>query len=301
VGKLAFFLRLTLLLLLIHATTVVALQNPQTSGVPELSVVLARAAAYVEAFEHRLGGIVAEEHYEQYVRTLPGINRIAPRGRTHRTLRSDLLLVRMPDADRWVQFRDVFEVDGAGVRDRSERLVKLFLERSATGLQEARQIQAEGSRYDIGNIERTINVPVMALIFLEARHQPRFAFKRVKQGIPSSVAPLAREADIWTLEYKETAKDTLIRTTNYVDMPSRGMVWIDASNGRVLRTEHIVEDTAVRGQIDVSYRLEPSIELLVPSEMRERYFIHRQNVRIDGTATYSRFRQFQVKTTETIK
>ena len=64
------------------------------------------------------------------------------------------------------------------------------------------------------------------------------------------------------------------------------------------RTEQISEDTAVRGVIDVTYRAEKGLDLLVPAEMRENYVIRRNELRIDGRATYSRFRQFTVTTSE---
>ena len=45
-------------------------------------------------------------------------------------LRSDLLLVKTEADEGWVSFRDVYDVDGAPVRDRDDRLKKLFLEPS---------------------------------------------------------------------------------------------------------------------------------------------------------------------------
>ena len=87
----------------------------------------------------------------------------------HRELKSDLLLVRPVGADRWVQFRDVFEVDGRPVRDRNERLMKLFVTPSSATANQAEQIANESSRYNIGNLQRTVNLPVLALSILEPR------------------------------------------------------------------------------------------------------------------------------------
>jgi hypothetical protein len=75
-------------------------------------------------------------------------------------------------------------------------------------------------------------------------------------------------------------------------------VWLDSVTGRILRTEQISEDTAVRAVIDVTYRAEKGLDLLVPAEMRENYLIRRTELRIDGRATYGRFRQFTVTTSE---
>ena len=54
----------------------------------------------------------------------------------------------------------------------------------------------------------------------------------------------------------------------------------------------------MRAVIDVTYEAEPGLDLLVPAEMRENYLIRRSELRIDGRATYSRFRQFTVTTSE---
>ena len=88
----------------------------------------------------------------------------------------DSLLVKLSDAPEWSAFRDAYEVDGALIRDRDERLAKLFLKSSSTTLDYARQIAEQGSRYNIGNVGRTINSPVLALAFLERSYQQRFAF-----------------------------------------------------------------------------------------------------------------------------
>jgi hypothetical protein len=66
----------------------------------------------------------------------------------------------------------------------------------------------------------------------------------------------------------------------------------------VLQTELISEDTDLRADINVVYKTEPGLDLLVPGEMREVYLIRRNETRIDGRATYGRFRQFTVTTTE---
>jgi len=63
-------------------------------------------------------------------------------------------------------------------------------------------------------------------------------------------------------------------------------------------SELMLRDRELRAIIDVSYQSEPLVGFLVPIEMRERYE-GRGKVRIDGVATCSRFRQFQVNINET--
>src|SRR6185295_7565474 len=269
--------------------------------------VLERAGAYVRDLQIRLAGIVAEERYVQQVKylvpaTAIGAVRANAPPDARRVLRSDLLLVKPEGATRWVQFRDVFEVDGKPLRDRSERLVKLFLEPTASSAQQVTQIVNESARFNIGSVQRTINVPVLALLILDPANQRRFSFERSNRGRPQlgSEPKAASGADLWVLEYDEVSAGTLVRTNNDRDLPIHGRIWIEPSSGRVFATELSAQDTSLKGTIDVSYRIEPALALLVPSEMRERYELRKDGSRVEGTATYTKFRQFQVKVDEKI-
>jgi len=84
------------------------------------------------------------------------------------------------------------------------------------------------------------------------------------------------------------------------DLPSRGRFWIEPGTGRVLASELVADDPCVRGAIDVKYQPEAAVNLFVPIEMRERYELRKDSSKVEGTATYGRFRQFQVKVDETI-
>ena len=123
---------LTLTAVVLSVATIAA-QSP-----PPIDVILARAGQYVSSFVERFASVVAEEHYVQD--TLGNLPTVALGGRgsiqvgvrsRHRELKADFLLVKIGPAD-WLPFRDVFEVDGAAVRDREQRLQKLFLQ-SKTG------------------------------------------------------------------------------------------------------------------------------------------------------------------------
>lgn len=275
---------------------VTALSLSAQEAEPTLAAVLARAAAYVTDYQSRLAGIVAEEQYRQNVMVTQ--RRGSPTSRQYRMLRSDLLLVQNGRDGAWLQFRDVFEVDRKPIRDRDERLYKLFVGASVDAARQAEAIQAESSRYNIGPIMRTINMPVLALVFFDRTNQVRFEFERGKAGNVKRFASMAEERRIWMIEYRETMKGTVVRGANDRDIPSHGRVWIDSATGRFLRTELISEDTDVRALIDVSYRTEAGLDLLVPAEMRELYELRRTQSRIDGRAEYSRFRQFVVTTSE---
>lgn len=285
----------------IGLAALMAAASLQTPAEPSLATVLARAATYVADYQTRLAGIVAEELYRQNVQTT---SRGGRQTREFRQLRSDVLMVKTAGADSWLQFRDVFEVDRKPVRDRDERLYKLFVEPSesaATTRARAEQIQAESARYNIGPVMRTVNLPILALLFLERSVQPIITFKKANAGNVKRFEDLAAADDVWLIEYRETQDGTLVRGENNRDIPSHGRIWIDSRSGRILRTELISEDIAIRASIDVSYKAEPGIDLLVPAEMREVYLVRRTESRIDGRAEYSRFRKFTVTTTEKTK
>ena len=270
---------------------------------PTLDVVLTRAARYVALYQQQLRGLVAEETYRQnMMSTAPG-RMIGPGARGRQTregreLKSDLLLVKLADENFWMQFRDVFEVDRKPVRDRDERLYKLFVEAKADARSQAETIQQESARYNLGPLMRTINIPIMALLFLETSVQPRVRFEQDKAGNMRRFEGLAEPPAIWVIEYREDGKGTMVKGLNNRDIPSHGRIWLDSSNGRVLQTELISEDTDLRADITVFYKKEQGLDLLVPAEMREIYVIRRSDTRIDGRATYGKFRRFTVSTTE---
>jgi hypothetical protein len=277
---------------------------------PTLAEVLERAAAYVAEFEQRLSGIVAEEQYVQEVRS----PRRYPAALDHtRRLLSDLLLVRPVGGSDWMQFRDVFDVDGTPVRDRQERLMQIFLDPSATTESQAASILADSARYNIGDVERTVNTPMLALRFLERENQPRFSFRRTRNGSPHAMTGEAPSppghfrvaTEVWAIEFAEKGRPTLIRTRNrpgtqnpLKDLPAEGRFWIEPATGRVLMSELALAATGARAAITVNYQSEPLLGLLVPVEMRERYDRLRNRTTVEGFATYGRFRQFQVTVDE---
>lgn len=265
---------------------------------PTLDVVLSRAATYVSDFHRQLSSIVAEERYVQDWTTVRRGPTAPPNVLGHRELKSDLLLVKPGSAAAWMVFRDVFEVDGEPVRDRAERLTKLFLEQSPSTDARIRQILEESARYNLGDVQRNVNSPVFPLLFLERVNQYRFKFKRTNDRVPRAASADAPQdgafrtsVEIWTIAYDEKEAATFIRTTEGKDLPVRGRFWIDPATGRVLMSELIAENRVLRATIDASYQSEPLLGLLVPVEMRERYEGRRNGSRIDAVATYGRFQQ----------
>ena len=256
-----------------------------------LDEVLRRAANYVADFHRQLSGIVAEETYTQ---TVTGAGDATT---STRRLRSDLILLKAAGERRYVELRDVFEVDGAMVRDREARLERLIGTGSAGTSIGIRDIIAESARYNIGNIVRNINTPLMSLLFLQDNYQDRVAFSHKRGNTRVFTAPAERAfneapifrvtTEMWTVEFEERRGPTVIRDTRGNNVRTRGRFWINPVSGAVLISELVVGG-AVDATVTVSYQSEPLMGFLVPVEMRESY--KRGRTRVEGHAVYGRFR-----------
>ena len=146
---------------------------------PLVASVVRRAGEYVTRFAQAFSNVVMEEHYVQNVSA--GVPSGLLRSGGQRDLRSDLLLLRVGGLVEWQPFRDVFEIGGSPVRDRDERLAKLFNQPTSAIVARAEAIALESSRYNIGSVFRTVNTPVHTLLFLRPALQPRFDFSLDRQ------------------------------------------------------------------------------------------------------------------------
>ena len=136
-----------------------------------MDAILAATADYIARYEREVVAVVAQEDYRQRVAsaTLPS-----------RLLRSDLVIIANEDRG-WLEFRDVFEVDGRSVRDHDDRIAQLFLKSIFTARQQAASIVAgKSARFNLNppgvTFERTLNIPLEALRFLRKMNQSRSRF-----------------------------------------------------------------------------------------------------------------------------
>jgi hypothetical protein len=252
----------------------------------ELQLAMARLVDYVGVYERQYSGLVAEEEYRQ-----------SSRGNNVR-LRSDYLLVKPEKSPVWVSFRDVYEVDGIAVRDRDDRLRRLFLEPGEDIWRQMQAIQDEGARYNLGIVERNINVPLFMLRFLQVENRPRFSFRLAGRRKVAGV-------EAWRIEFEERVFPTLIRDTQGKDVDARGWFYVEEVTGAIVETALKFEEHGSTGEILVSFRHDPALGMWVPAEMKETYRtltqrslagVPRLEPIIEGTAVYSKFRRFQVKT-----
>jgi hypothetical protein len=256
---------------------------------PNISEVLERTGVYLERFIDRFTNVVAEERYVQEVnaRLTPG--RFVAGGQ-RRDLRADFLLVRPAESSEWLPFRDVFEVDGVAVRDRDERLARLFMKPWTTAIEQADQIAADSSRYNLGPLTRTFNNPVLALAILQIQHRDRLRCSLDKRD--AAAGPL-----VWIVECVETGRPTFITGAKNRDIPATCRYWINVESGQIVRTEVALEDQAAGVRLATTFRQDNGFDVAVPSEMREEYNLG-DGRKIRATATYGRFRRFEVKATE---
>ena len=253
----------------------------------DVAALLARASAYLESYEKAFSGVVSEENYSQEIRVPPRAltNKIstAP-GLQSRTLRADVLQTRVGDGE-WVAFRDVFDVDGQAVRDHDARLQTLFIDAPPGAINQARRILAESARYNLGTLQRDINVPTMALTYLRESNQSRSDFSIDGSQDIGGVRAVV-------LEFKERASPTIVRSADG-DLPATGRVWIEPESGRVLKTEMSIASRRSGAKITVTYGAAPEVTMWVPVVMTEEYTGAEI---IFGKTTYSKFRQFAVST-----
>lgn len=288
---------------MVAALTGIAVGTPGMASAPsahDLADVLRRAGAYVEEFQRQLSGIVVEETYRQEVVPVIGPGRGKPIRPERRLLRSDLLLLRPNGAPAWVQYRDVFEVDGRSVRDREDRLTALLTKPGRSGADRAQQIRGESARYNIGRIRRTMNVPLLPLEVLAPRRQSRFRFALDETGTRRSnkqTSGLASSPHFhvstegWIVTFEERRGPTLVQTFSGGDVFSRGRFWLEPETGRVLASEMVAQDERVSGTLQVSYQSEPLLGFLVPIQLRETYAEVGYGATIVGEATYGNVRR----------
>ena len=267
---------------------------PGLAQEPSLWLVLLRATRYVEEFHAQLSGVVMEERYEQQAYWPPKSRPFGSDGYERVTLRSDYLLVRPEGAHRHFGFRDVFEANGSRIRDRDERLIELFLDAGSSLDRRVQGIISDSARYNVGDIRRTTNTPTFALLFLRQSYKGRFDFERVADRPPGLEIGGPDSGGVWVVSYRETWSTTVVRGSDRRNIPARGHYWIEPATGRVLASELILEDDEVESLVSVRYGAPEELDHLVPVEMRERYNNLRSESRVEGTATYSRFRRFQV-------
>jgi hypothetical protein len=266
------------------APPISTLVKRESPGAVETDLAVSRMTAYVQGYQRAFSGLVAEEEYSQQIS-----------GRESRT-RSDYLLVKVSTADYWTSFRDVFEVDGKPVRDREDRLKRLFLDNPAEeAMRQVQKVRDESTRLNIGPVLRNFNVPLFPLTFLLPENRERFRFSLADKTSTKGV-------EAWKIEYEERVRPTLIKNPRTgEDVPAKGYFVMDPMTGTILETNLEAREATIIARFDVHYRGDPVLGLWVPADMSEMYVTRpAQTLVMGGKAKYTNFRRFQVKTEEKV-
>jgi hypothetical protein len=242
---------------------------------PARDDLLRRVAAAVQVFVDDFTNVVAEEHYDQRFRLA------APQ----RRLTSDFLLVGYPGQEKlFLTFRDVLAVNGRPVRDQQERISKLFLEPFQDALRRAAEIEREGLQHSVAN-GRLMN-PLQVMAYLQGAYQENFTF-RVGGLVPALGAGV-----------REIAWEQAVPPGTRVSV-MRGKAWVVEETGRVVKTELQTGTAPAVRFTTTTFAVDPALRIDVPVEMHDAVPVLREDEFL-GTARYSNFRRFQVRTEQDI-
>jgi hypothetical protein len=256
-------------------------------GQTELDAVLARASDYVSQYEAELGNLIGNEEYVQSSVWLDSGTPPRVAKRMQRRTSADFLIIQV--ADEWAALRKVTVADGNKIKEATPSFDTAFDNSSEANSALLKSMKLESTAYNIGDIQREINVPTFALHVLRKREISRFSFERVGTAKVGGI-------QTWRIRFHETSGHSLVVGGKGETLYSNGTFWIEPETGRVLETEFIVENpyasSRIRGEVDVTYGAGKNVQILVPTSMNEHYQSAHNNV--DCRADYSNFRPFLV-------
>lgn len=271
---------------------------PRAAQPPTLPALLGAAAAYVATYEEQVAAFVFEEEYLQRVSCVQaprfgGLQSLGGLPPQSRRLRSEVVVINTGDLG-WIGFRDVFEVNGKPVRNREDRLQKLFVQPGADALVRARALADESARFNLGSVHRNLNYPTMALMFLREANQGRSRFTRGDSERVDGVGT-------WVVRFQEASRPTLIGS-RAKDVTASGQFWIEPDSGRIRRSRLSIQEERATGTFDVEYAPWPDLDVLMPASMDEDISVRgcvfttdpdgRET--ITGEARYSNVKRFTV-------
>jgi hypothetical protein len=249
----------------------------------DLDVLLDRLATYLESYETALGTVIADEHYVQ-----EEVRRGLTRRR--RVTDSEVMFLRLPGYAEWFGVRDTKKVDGKDVTGTGTALAELLKNPGGDMLERAAAIVEASSKYNLGG-RRTINMPTVPLEALSVRNHARYIFKvRGRSRIEGT--------QVRRLDFAEFDEPTLVQSADGGSLWSRGSAWVEIETGALRRTELTVgadppgafRRQELESRIRVDFTREAKLELLVPKELVENFWI--RGGMGYGRGRYSNYRKF---------
>jgi hypothetical protein len=255
----------------------------------ELDLLLERLGQYLIAYESQLTTVVADERYDQ--------SQFRPMGRSRsmfsqsRRLDSEIAFLRLPGDAIWYGIRDVKRVDGVQVDEgiTTPPLEELLKRLDAESIQEASRIVAKSAQYNLGG-PRTVNMPTTPLAVLHPENHVRFVFK------VNGKTKIERRQTT-RLDFEEFDEPTLVTGTDGVGVFLHGSAWLEPETGRLWRVDLALKPKsddvrvmrAVENRLRVDYTELPALNMMVPKEMWEVFWV--EGGRGEGRARYSNYRR----------
>lgn len=234
---------------------------------PDQATLMRRVGLYANWFVNQFSNVVSEEQYEQ---------RFSVNTRKRR-LTSDFMLVAYPGSTEAVlSFRDIREVDGQPIGDQTDRITRLFLQPFDSAVRRAQEIHREGLRLSIEN--GRLMDPLTVLGYLQTAYQGNFRVSRGGQDRKLG-------DDVREISLTPGRNQTLWK-------PARA--WVSEATGAVVKTELRVGFGDKAQVTTTTFGVDPGLAIPVPIEMRDE--VPRGRDDFIGTARYSKFRRFEVRT-----
>jgi hypothetical protein len=258
----------------------------------DAALIRERLDTYLLEYEPQLSALVADERMTQRDGASPDANRQTAEPTRSRMIDSEVAFISLPGRTGWLGFRRVMKVNGKEEKDKGTPLGTLLADGGSDDFDQARLLLADSAGANLGS-PRTTNLPNLPLEFLHPRNRHRLHHRidgREKiRGIETT-----------RMVFEEHSSPTIIQRPEGGDMQSLITAWIEPSTGRLIRARVKTRDARIGvlpfdNIIQVDFRLDEKLGLLVPYEMKEDFFAGRFREGT-GTARYSNYRQFRTMT-----
>lgn len=260
----------------------------------DVAYLTAIASRWTARFEQTLSGLLFRERYLQRVEGVSARSAMSQASIRRREvlLEANVFLLRPEGVDTFVLFRDVYIRDGIALGDHTARLEALLVDGSRDAIAQARALTNASAAYNVGPVNRNVNIPTMGLAYLEPARLGGVRFERVGEEVINGL-------DTVILAFEETARPTLVRGTDDTDVTARGRYWVHPESGAVPRARIELSGSTLTGTMDVELALHDTLAVWVPVTMTERWRALGQHT--TGLAEYDRFERLTVSTGEIVK
>ncbi len=207
---------------------------------------------YLVRYSENLSTLVAEEEYTQ---RQPDVTQVS------RRLNSDVVFIGHKGGSISA-FRDLYAVDNNPVRQRDDRLLKLFdTTIIAAAHAQAEALTDEALRYYMSPNLRMLDLPTLALDYLRPLNQDGSDFSldgvRNQDGV-----------QVAALRFKARGSSDAVPTPP--GATTDGRVWVEVATGTIRQTELIVHGKGFNFSATTKYSLDRALGIWVPTELLQR-------------------------------